>query len=336
MAIQNTKEKKLKKILSLIFIIILAAFFIYYLYPYINGIFGAFILFVIFNPLNIKLRNKFHIKPSIASIITIIIAIVVILIPTIFIINIGIGQISTMNLDKQTMFSQLQKIDTKYNTNLVGTFETKLPSTITDWFGSLLLNNIQNIINFIIGFIILVFLLYFLFLNHKKIIDKFKYILPFSERNTQKLFGEFKKITFATIITAGIIALIQGIVVAIGFWIFGIKGAIFWGLITFIVSFLPYIGVAPVLIILAIYYLLQSNLVFFFVLIGLTIITSIICWVLLPYLQQKYGQIHPLTSIIGIFIGIPAFGIIGIVMGPLLISFLFLFIELYYDEYIIH
>ena len=53
-----------------------------------------------------------------------------------------------------------------------------------------------------------------------------------------------------------------------------------------------------------------------------------------PYLQQKIGRIHPLTTLIGIFIGVPLFGLLGILIGPLMITYVLLTLEMFNEEYI--
>ena len=170
--------------------------------------------------------------------------------------------------------------------------------------------------------------------HRARIKEKMKEWLPFNKTDVKKLSDEFKKVTYATIITTGLVAILQGFLLTIAFIIFNIKAAIFWGLIAAIFSFLPIIGVPLIWIPFAIVYLVQHN---YFVGIGLIVAGMIINYseyFVRPPLQKKIGDIHPLTSILGVFVGIPAFGIVGIVVGPLLISYLLIIINIFKKEYL--
>jgi predicted PurR-regulated permease PerM len=52
-----------------------------------------------------------------------------------------------------------------------------------------------------------------------------------------------------------------------------------------------------------------------------------------PFIQQQIGKMHPLISLIGIFIGIPIFGLLGLIIGPLLLSYFFLTLKMFREEY---
>jgi predicted PurR-regulated permease PerM len=53
-----------------------------------------------------------------------------------------------------------------------------------------------------------------------------------------------------------------------------------------------------------------------------------------PYIQEKVGAIHPFVSLLGIFIGIYLFGLVGIVVGPLVLSSFLLMLRMFYEDYI--
>jgi predicted PurR-regulated permease PerM len=105
---------------------------------------------------------------------------------------------------------------------------------------------------------------------------------------------------------------------------------VFWGLIGAFISFLPVVG-APTLSIPASIYLFANGHAFKGVAIliyGLLIIGNIDN-VLRMIINKRVANTHPIITIIGIFMGIPIFGILGLVFGPLLLSYFLLLLEIY-------
>lgn len=326
------KQKTYNKYLAIIILLLLAAALIYFLLPFINAFFGALILFVLFYPLHKLFVEKLKINKSLSAIIVIVITLIIIIIPTIFILNTAYKEIS--NIDTKYISSKIATFDEMYpNLHIMAKINDNLPNIAT-WGGNLLIKEIGNIINILLIILIMYFVLYYLLVYNKRIGDTIKEHLPFSKKNSTKLYEEFKNITRTTIFSAGLIAIMQGGLLTLGFLFFGIKGAVLWGIIGAVISFLPVLGLPILYVPFSIIYLVNNN---YFVGIGILIwgvIVSLSENFLRPTLQNKMGNIHPLISIIGVIIGIPAFGIVGIIIGPLLITYIILTYKMFMEEYI--
>jgi predicted PurR-regulated permease PerM len=136
--------------------------------------------------------------------------------------------------------------------------------------------------------------------------------------------------TYSNVLGQGIIAITQGILLANGFWLFGIPDPIFWGVIGTFISFLPVVG-APTLCIPASIILFANDHTLRGILLlayGLLFIGNIDN-VLRMIINKRVGNTHPIITVIGVFIGIPLFGILGLVFGPLLLSYFLLLLEIY-------
>ncbi|NCC71641.1 AI-2E family transporter [bacterium] len=134
--------------------------------------------------------------------------------------------------------------------------------------------------------------------------------------------------------STGLVAIFQGVLLGLGFWFFNIEGAIFWGLLASILSFLPVLGVPLIWIPFSVVYFINEN---YFVAIGILVLGLIVNfseYFVRPYLQKRIGNLHPLVSIIGIFIGLSAFGFVGIVIGPLIISYFVLTFKMFKEEHL--
>jgi predicted PurR-regulated permease PerM len=329
---------------ALLILTIFTALLAYALYPYINAFFGAFILYVIFKPLYTYMVKKRKINNKVAAFTIIILTFILVLIPLYFLMSIIIIQIQSMLFDTDTLLAHIATINTYIDQlNLVSlpleiNVEEKITEVVTaaaNYFSVLLLNAVQSIGKRIIEFIIMYFLLYYLLVSTgSEYSSKLSNTIPFSRENTQILQDEFSKIVNATLISSGIIAIIQGGLLTITFLLLGVGGAFLWGFVAMILSFLPVVGATIIWIPAVIIQLVQQD---YFTAVGILIggvILSSIDNVLRPIIQDKVGRIHPLESLIGVIIGLNLFGLLGIIIGPLLISYVVLMAKMFNEEYL--
>lgn len=127
-----------------------------------------------------------------------------------------------------------------------------------------------------------------------------------------------------------LIALIQGTLVAIGLAIFGFERAILLGTVAAFGALIPSIGTSIVLIPSIIYLLVIGD---YGNAVGLTIWGSLavglIDNILGPYLMSRGNALHPFVILLTVLGGIGLFGPIGFVVGPVLVSFFLVLLELY-------
>ena len=127
------------------------------------------------------------------------------------------------------------------------------------------------------------------------------------------------------------VAIIQGILTAIGFTIFRVPNAALWGSVTVIAALIPGIGTALVLT-PAILYLFFSGETFFAtgLLVWGVVAVGLIDNFLGPKLVERGIQLHPLLILLSILGGIGFFGPIGFLLGPVILSLLFTLLEIYF------
>jgi predicted PurR-regulated permease PerM len=131
------------------------------------------------------------------------------------------------------------------------------------------------------------------------------------------------------------VALIQGVVGGIGFLIFGLEGYVLWGFVMALLSLFPVIGAFLVWVPASIILLISNKI---WQGIGLFLYGAIIISYIDNISRMKVfasiGKIHPLITLFGILIGLPYFGIIGIIMGPLLVALFLALLKIFKKEYI--
>lgn len=321
--------------LALVILLILAAVLFKGILPYINAFFGAFILFVLFKPLYQWLHYDIHIKKSFSALIVIIISILIVIVPAFFVIKSTISEISTVLTDKATLKESFAGFDALFPQIDIQQRVVESVPKISSLIGGKLVNAIQNVTQTGISLTITYFLLYFLLITNQRKFLKYSYkIVPFNRKNARRLLQEFKTVTYSTVFTTGLMALLQGFLLTVGFLIFGVDAAFFWGLIGAFLAFLPVVGPAIIWIPVVGVFIIQQN---FAGAIGIAIVGILIANVdniLRPVIQRRMGRIHPIVSLLGIFIGLTLFGVLGIVIGPILLSFFLLMLEMFNQEYI--
>jgi len=321
-----------KKLIAFIIMLALFAFLFYASIPFLNAFFGALILFVMFTPLNRRLRKKF--SKQLSAWIIILISTLIIIIPLYFLLTGIISQLSTLP-DAITSISNLEETINKFLSIDLDLKKDLLINHVLPFIQNSISSIFSNAVTLIANFVLFYFLLYYMLINDYKFLRKIKEILPFSQKNKNRVINKFSDVTKATIIGSLLIAQLQGVMLWLGFHFLGIPGALFWGLVTAIISFIPIIGSPIIWVPASIILFLNGSPIKALILIIWGFIISTVDNIIRPITNKKFGEIHPLISIIGLFIGISKFGFLGIFIGPLLVAYFVLIWEIYKEEHLI-
>ncbi|MDB4918682.1 AI-2E family transporter [Mucilaginibacter sp.] len=312
-------------------IIVLGCFLVYALSGLFSSILGAIVLFTIFRPVYIHMVEVKGWNKTLVTVMIILTSLIVIIIPMMSLSIMVVGKISSINKNSFNLQEWVSKIDdyAGYNFNQPHIAENtlqKLGSYATELFPSILGSAAQIIITLLVMY----FLLYFMFTQMREFETGLLKYAPFREQHAVKFAIALRNSTYSNVLGQGIIALTQGTLLANGFWIFGIPDPVFWGVIGTFISFLPIVG-APTLtipagiILIAGGHSLKGILLMAYGLLFIGNIDNVIRMII----NKRVGNTHPIISIIGVFIGIPLFGILGLVFGPLLLSYFLLLLEIY-------
>jgi predicted PurR-regulated permease PerM len=173
----------------------------------------------------------------------------------------------------------------------------------------------------------MLFLLFFFLRDGDMIIDRARRLIPLDEGRKKRLFSQLSAVTRAIVFGTSVTALLQGVLIGIGFTISHLPSPVVFGVLAALLSLLPVGGAAFVWIPAALWLFLDKHwgygifmLVWGFLLGGLDNI-------LRPILISGRAEISALAVFIGVLGGIPAFGAIGIIAGPVLLSLVLALIE---------
>ena len=158
--------------------------------------------------------------------------------------------------------------------------------------------------------------------------------IPLKEENIDLLGNETKNIIKANAIGIPVLAIIQGIIATIGYWIFGVKDFGIWGFVTGVFSMVPIVGTAIVWLPLTLYFFsIGQNAYGWGLLIYAVVLISNMDYVARLTILKKLLNVHPLITIFGIIIGLGLFGFWGLIFGPLLISYMIILVKIYINEF---
>ncbi len=317
----------------LLFLIVLAVFI---LKPIIVSIIFAFILAFIFSPVYDWLY-KITKSKNLSATLIIIFLMIIILLPLWFFTPILIKQSFylfqlTNKLDFVKVFTSIfpdlfasEQFSTELG-GIISSFTTRVANQMTNYFAQLIL----NFPTIMLHLIVVLFTFFFVLRDKDIFIAYIKNILPFSKEVEEKLFEYSKGITSSLLYGQVIIGIIQGLILGISFFIFGIPNALLLTLISIVIGIFPLIGPFVVWLPLAVYiFSTQGMTISFFGIVFFGIIASSIDNYLRPLIVSKRVKIHSGILLISMIGGLFFFGVLGIILGPLIISYLLVFLEIY-------
>ena len=226
----------------------------------------------------------------------------------------------------------LDAIKEKTGYDVLGKDTLSFIVSILPRIGQLIMSSISSLA---VNLFVMIFVLYFMLIGGKKMEAYINDILPFNETNTREVIHEINMIVRSNAIGIPLLAIIQGGIAMIGYLIFGAPNVLLLGFLTCFATIIPMVGTALVWFPVASYLAISGD---WFHAIGLfaygAIVVSQSDNLIRFILQKKMADTHPLITIFGVVIGLPLFGFMGIIFGPLLLSLFFLFVNMFKKEYL--
>ena len=188
--------------------------------------------------------------------------------------------------------------------------------------------------NFITNLLLMFFVLYYMLVHGNKMEKYLNNFIPLKESNREILRDETNLMIRANAIGIPLLAIIQGLVAMLGFYIFGIKEYGVWAFLAGVASLIPIVGTGLIWVPLTVY-LFGTGHTWQGVGLGiysLSVLTNV-DYVARITILRKIGDVHPLITIFGVIVGLSMFGFLGLVFGPLLISYFIVLVKIYRNEF---
>lgn len=334
---QNTiDQNRLRQIIFLILIAGLGTLLFIELYSFLPATLGAATLYILLRKSMFYLTEKRKWRPGAAATMLMLVSLILILLPLWMLVDMLYDKVTYAILHANEWIEALHRtvgeFEKRYNFELLSdaniarignTISTAVPRILGATFNGLT------------AIFFMYFILYFMFVSGRHM-EKILYdYIPLQDKNVERLEKEIHMMVVSNAVGIPVVAVAQGIVGLLGYWLIGVPEPFFWFGITCIAGMLPVIGAALAYIPLIILFLANGQIgqgiaMFFF---GFGIIGTVDN-VLRFSLLRKIGDVHPLTTVFGVIIGLSLFGFIGLIFGPLLISLFNLLLRIYSSEFI--
>ena len=332
---QNNSRERYFEFSLLFLIIVLGYALILQAIPFVNGILGAITLYVLLRRPNFYLIKRFG-KNKSPWIITCAVT-VFILIPLSLLCWYVIGLVQGVDLNPKIFIEKItslvQRIEESTGYDLI---TDKNISFITAKFSNVVNMLMSGINNFAINLFTAILLLFFLLSGGMKMELYIARLLPFNEENKRAIIKKLHLIVRSNAIGIPLLAIIQGLVATIGYMLCGVNNPLLFGILTGFASIIPIVGTMLVWIPLVVAQYFEGSLVS-------TIALALYCIIIISqcdnvirlFLQKKMANTHPLITIFGVVAGLPIFGFMGIVFGPLMVAMFLLFLDMFAKQYIL-
>jgi len=328
-------ETFFRKIAIIIILAILAVLSFFLLKPLLLSIIFGIILAFIFTPVYNWLYKKIKSK-NLSAIIICILLLTLIVLPIWFLIPIAVQEsiklyTASQKIDYSSLiehFLPAFKVSEQFSAEIgsaLHSFVTKLTNS--------LMNSLSNLIfNFptlVLRFIVVIFVFFFVLRDKEEFILYIKEIFPFSKEIEKKFFASTKQITSSILYGQILIGAIQGLVLGAGLFIFKSPNPLLLTLFSVIVGILPIVGPAIVWVPLSIYFFISGNNLPAIGIIAFGLISLFSDNLLKPIFVSRRAEIHPGIVLIGMIGGLFLFGVLGLIIGPLILAYLIIMLEFY-------
>ncbi len=315
-------------------VMLLGLFIAVALAPYASGLFGAPVLYIILAPMHSWLVPKVRSR-RLASAIMIVVGLVGIVLPVSWIVSLLVGQAqeAATAVVNSPILDRLN--DLTIGHYAVGQQIRELGSKLVGLLGGGALSLLGRVARVVLNVVFAFTGLYFILQDPDGAWKSVRPYIPFSDENVEILRERFGAVTKSTVLGTGLSALSQGVLITLAFLALGLGNAVFWGAVTLVFSILPVLGSGliwgPGAIVLFTNDRLGAAVAM--LLFGFVVIANVDN-VIRPWVSNRYAQIHPMITLVGAIAGVSYLGILGLLIGPLALSYFFELLRMYRREYI--
>jgi predicted PurR-regulated permease PerM len=323
-----------------VFLALLAAVtvaFLWVLMPFFGAVLWGVALAILFTPLYKRLLKQMPGRHNVAALSTLTICLFIVILPLAMVgvslvqeivqvtQNIRSGQINFAAYFQQILNALPQwllSIFDRFNLGNMEAWQARISTGAAQ--GSQIIAGQaltigQNTFDFVISFFVMLYLLYFLVRDGSTLSKLMREAVPLAKPHTHYLLNKFTTVIRATIKGNVAVAIAQGAIGGIAFWLLGVQGALLWAVLMAFLSLLPAVGAALIWGPVAIYYLAtghfwQGGILIF---IGVFVI-GLVDNVLRPVLVGKDTQMPDYIVLMSTIGGMAIFGINGFVIGPVI------------------
>lgn len=333
-------------IYSLVLLSLLLGYLVYQIMsPFLRAIAWAVVLSILFYPLYAYLGARVR-WSSLAAMVTLAVILVVIIGPVSYLAVLLVGEIQHVanyvgNGEMNAIEGILDKPRVKWFLDNIGPVfgarDVDYGKILVDGINSLgrsfleqITTGAKNVFTAFVDFVFMSLTIFFLLRDGPKFLERFRDYMPFSEEQKDRLEMQTKDMVVSTIYGGVVVALIQGTMGGLAFFFVGIPAPVIWGTAMAIMSFIPMLGTFSVWFPAVIYLFLegmypQGLILFFIGAFGISMVDNI----LKPVIIGERTKMPTLIIFFSVLGGIRLFGLVGLILGPLVVALFISVIEIF-------
>jgi predicted PurR-regulated permease PerM len=341
-------------IVLLAIILLVAAVFFRVMAEFIVPLFLACVLLVVFHPLHAWMLERLPRRPRRAALLTTVVILLVVLLPLAW-----LGWNAYLETDHAVTWLQGQQGQALVQQGIGWVDRTlkKMPGEpvelpkpdellkkTTEYLAPFVLAGVQTALGMLIGLVIMVISLYFFLADGPAMINTLMQLSPLEEEHELELLARFGQISRSVVIATLLSAIAQGVAAGMGYYfVLPSEAPIFLlTALTMVLAIVPFIGAAGVWAPVCLGLLLLGSgdgqppgsnwLVVLVLFIYCTVVVSTLDNLIKPYVLHGQANLHPLLALLSILGGVKVLGPVGILVGPMLVSFLQALLSIFQRE----
>lgn len=341
--------KQMQKNLFLAALLVVSLVFLWLIKSYLLAIFWAAVLAILFYPVKKFFLRIMPRREVVSTLLTMMVMLVIVFVP-LYVLGLSVAyetvgvyrEVSVGNFDVISSVESLnEKIPVINWLENLGVNKEEINTKASDFlksFGGYVASGVksfgQQTLRFVLHFFIMLYVLFFFLLHGKKTLKKLQHLIPLGDKKEERLYLRFTSTVRATVKGTLIIAIIQGCLGAVLFWLVGIPSPILWGVIMAVLGIIPAVGGfiiwAPAGIILILNGSLWQGVT---VLVVGALVISSIDNILRPPLVGKDTAMPDVLVLLSTLGGLTIFGVSGFVIGPVIAAFFLSMWSMFEEEY---
>jgi predicted PurR-regulated permease PerM len=311
--------------------------FFWILMPYAGAVFWGIVLAILFIPLYRRLLRTTNQKPNLAALLTLLSIVVMVIIPVALISASLVQQAVTVydliksgHIDFGRYFTQIIGALPNWMVGLLERFDltsiaslqqklSTIAAQVSQVAARYAINFASNTFDFLVSMTIMLYLLFFLLRDGHSLAGRIRTAVPLSLDYKKRLFGNFTTVIRATVKGNVLVAIAQGALGGLIFWILHVQAPLLWAVVMAFLSLLPAVGAAIVWAPVAIYFLVTGSIWQGVVLIAFGVfVIGLVDNFLRPVLVGKDTKMPDYVVLLSTIGGMALFGLNGFVIGPVI------------------
>jgi predicted PurR-regulated permease PerM len=311
--------------------------------PFVGVLTWASVLVIVFYPIHRRLVQRTG-RPALSALISSALVVLTILVPVVLLTIAVFRELSgeAQNLQASIIYllnpnSPITGRALRWAGNYVdveqirsGQYLTEQLKGVSGEIAGRTLGIIGGAVGALVQMFFVVFTMYYLFRDGDRVFDAVRDSLPVERTQAVSIMERSRDVIGASVYGVLVIAVIQGALGGLAFWALGVPSALVWGVVMIFLSMIPMLGAFVVWVPAAIYLLATGHYVkaIFLVLWG-TLVIGMIDNFLRPKLVGSRTKLHELAVFFAVLGGLQVFGVLGIVMGPVVLAITMTLVEIF-------